>query len=92
MPKYLIERSIPGASMLTRDELRDIAAKSNGVVAGLGVPYNWDQSFVAGDKIFCVHEAETPEAIRRHSELGGFPIDSITEIASTIGPWTGQAA
>lgn len=92
MPKYLIERTVPGASTLTREELRDISAKSNGVVAGLGVPYTWEQSFVAGDKIYCVHEAPSAEDIRCHGERGGFPVDTITEIAATIGPWTGKAA
>lgn len=92
MPKYLIERTVPGANTLTKDELRDIAAKSNGVVAGLGVPYVWDQTLVAGDKLYCIHDAPSPEAIRRHAELGGFPVDTITEIATTIGPWTGKAA
>lgn len=92
MPKYIIERTVPGANTLTAEELRDISTKSNGVVAGLGVPYVWNESFVAGDKIFCIHEAPSPEVIRHHATLGGFPIDSITEVAAVIGPWTGQAA
>lgn len=60
MPKYLIERTVPGANMLTADELRDIAAKSNAVVAGLGEPYVWEHTYVAGDKLFCVHDAASP--------------------------------
>ena len=91
MPKYLIERSVPGASMLTADELSDIATKSNAVVAGLGEPYHWEHTYVAGDKLFCVHEASGPDAIRRHAACGGFPVDSITEIASTFGPMSGAA-
>ncbi|WP_295080130.1 DUF4242 domain-containing protein [Tabrizicola sp.] len=88
MPKYLIERTVPGANMLTADELRDIAAKSNAVVAGLGEPYVWEHSYVAGDKLFCVHDAASPDLIRRHAAEGGFPVDSIIEISSTIGPAT----
>ena len=92
MPKYLIERTVPGANMLTADELRDIARKSNAVVAGLGVPYRWEHTYVAGDKLFCVHEAPGPDAIRRHATEGGFPVDSITEISATFGPATEVAA
>lgn len=89
MPTYMIEREIPGASKLSASELRDISAKSNEVVANLGEPYTWMTSYVAGDKIFCIHEAQNPEAIRCHAERGGFPVTSITEIAATIGPATG---
>lgn len=92
MPKYLIERTVPGANMLTAEELRDIAAKSNAVVAGLGEPYLWEHTYVAGDKLFCVHEASGPDAIRRHAAEGGFPVDSITEISTTIGPATAMAS
>ncbi len=91
MPKYLIERTVPGANLLTADELREIAAKSNAVVAGLGEPYVWNHTYVAGDKLFCVHDAASPEAIRRHAAEGGFPVDSITEISSMIGPATANA-
>lgn len=91
MPKYLIERNIPGASKLSAMDLRDISAKSNEVVAGLGVPYNWVTSFVAGDKIYCVHEAENAETIYRHAREGGFPADLVTEISSEIGPATASA-
>ena len=88
MPKYLIERVVPGASTLSQKELKEIAAKSNGVVAGLGVPYNWDISYVAGDKIYCVHEAPDAETIYRHAREGGFPANLVTEIAAEIGPAT----
>jgi hypothetical protein len=88
MPRYLIERTVPGANLLTADELRDIATKSNAVVAGIGKPYVWEHTYVAGDKLICVHQAADPEVIRRHGAEGGFPIDSITEISSVIGPAT----
>ncbi len=92
MPTYIIERTVPGANMLTPEELHDISAKSNSVVAGLGEPYRWLHSYVAGDKLYCVHEAASPDVVRRHAAEGGFPVDSVTEIASTIGPQTGMAA
>lgn len=88
MPKYLIERNIPGASKLNAEQLQGISAKSNDVVAGLGVPYEWVTSYVAGDKIYCVHQAESAEIIYRHAREGGFPADLVTEIASQIGPAT----
>lgn len=91
MPKYIIERTVPGANMLTAEELRDISAKSNAVVAGMGVPYTWLHSYVAGDKLYCVHEAASAAEISRHAALGGFPVDSIAEIVSTIGPQTAKA-
>lgn len=90
MPTYLIERDIPGASMLSPSELRDISAKSNEVVAGLGRGYRWITSYVAGDKVYCVHEADSPQTVCRHGELGGFPVTRVTEISSVIGPGTGK--
>ena len=67
MPTYLIEREIPGARNLTDEELRGITAKSNDVVASLERPYEWCHSYVAGDKIYCVHEAESAEVILEHA-------------------------
>src|SRR4051812_30781370 len=67
MKRFLIEREIPGASDLTEEQLAGIAAKSNDVVASLGVPYRWITSYVAGDKIYCVHEAEDEDTIREHA-------------------------
>ncbi len=86
MPQFIIERNIPGASTLTREQLAGITAKSNEVVAGLNVPYRWITSYVAGDKIYCVHEADSAETIFEHARLGGFPADSVTEIGTEIGP------
>jgi hypothetical protein len=88
MPTYVIEREIPGAARLSEDQLKDISCKSNEVVAGLGVPYKWITSYVAGDKIYCVHEAESADVIRRHAREGGFPADKVTEVAAIIGPST----
>ena len=76
MKRYVIEREIPGASDLSQEELAAIAGKSNGVVESLGVPYRWITSYVAGDKIYCVHEADDEDAIREHARRGGFPANS----------------
>lgn len=92
MPTYLIEREIPGAEKLSADELREISAKSNDVVAGLGVPYRWITSYVAGDKIYCVHEAQSADVIRRHAREGGFPANKVTEVVAIIGPSTAGGA
>jgi hypothetical protein len=86
MKRYLIEREIPGASELSAKELAGIATKSNDVVCALGVPYRWITSYVAGDKIYCIHEADDAEAIREHARRGGFPANSVTEIANEFGP------
>jgi hypothetical protein len=92
MPTYVIEREIAGADKLSPDELRDIAAKSNEVVASLGVPYTWVTSYVAGDKVYCVHEAKDAETIRRHAHEAGFPANKVTEVAAIIGPRTANGA
>ncbi len=88
MTQFIIERNIEGASTLSADELADIAAKSNEVVDGLGVPYKWVTSYVAGDKIYCVHETGEAETIREHARLGGFPADVVVPVAAVIGPDT----
>ena len=77
MKRYVIEREIPGASDLSQAELAAIAGKSNDVVESLGVPYRWITSYVAGDKIYCVHEADDEDAIREHARRGGFPANSV---------------
>ena len=90
MPTYVIERDIPGADRLSAAELRDISTKSNEVVSGLGVPYKWITSYVAGDKIYCVHEAQSADIVRRHASEGGFPANRVTEVAAVIGPATAR--
>ena len=92
MPKYIIERHIDGASTLGADELAEIAAKSNEVVAGLGVPYRWVTTYVAGDKFYCVHETDDEATVREHARCGGFPADTVAEITATIGPDTATKA
>jgi hypothetical protein len=88
MKKYVIEREIPGAGEMTQAELAQIAGTSNDVVESLGVPYRWITSYVAGDKIYCVHEAEDAETVREHARRGGFPADVVVEIADRFGPAT----
>lgn len=91
MPKYLIEREIPGAGNMTSADLQGIARKSCGVLNGeVGNGYHWVQSFVTGDKIYCVHIAPNEEAVREHARQGGFPADRIMEVKDTIDPTTAE--
>ena len=78
MKRFIIEREIENASDLTPDQLADIAQTSNEAVASLGVPYTWVNSYVAGDKIYCVHEAEDAETILEHARRGGFPANMVS--------------
>ena len=88
MKTFVIEREIPGASGLTNDQLRGITSTSNDAVASLEKPYKWLHSYVAGDKVYCVHEAEDEEVIREHSRRGGFPANAVTQVAAEFGPHT----
>ena len=81
MPTYIIEREIPGASKLTDEELRGITTKSNDTVAELRRPYTWRHSYVAGDKIYCIHDAERAEDVIAHARNGGFPANLVVEVA-----------
>ena len=84
MKTFVIEREIPGASGLTNDQLRGITSTSNDAVASLEKPYKWLHSYVAGDKIYCFHEAENAEVIREHARVGGFPANLVAEVASVF--------
>lgn len=90
MPAFLIERNVPGAGDLTPQQLKGIAEKSNAVVDNLGVPYTWHLSYVAGDKIYCVHEAESADDVYEHARRGGFPADLVVEIPATMTPATAE--
>lgn len=92
MQRFIIEREIAGAADLGQDELVAIAEKSNEVVESLGVPYTWVNSYVAGDKIYCVHEAEDAEAILEHARRGGFPANVVSVVANEFGPRTPELA
>jgi hypothetical protein len=84
MPTFLIEREIPGADKLTDEELRGITQKSNEVVDGLERPYTWRHSYVAGDKIYCVHDAENADDVLEHARRGGFPANLVGEVAAVF--------
>ena len=88
MPRFIIEREIEGASSLSRAQLTEIAQTSNRAVDSLGVPYTWVNSYVAGDKIYCVHETDDVETIREHGRRGGFPVDVVAVVADEFGPQT----
>jgi hypothetical protein len=84
MNTYLIEREIPGASELTHEELRGITSTSNDAVESLNKPYKWLHSYVAGDKVYCVHQAESEDVIREHAATGGFPANLVVEVANVF--------
>ena len=84
MPTFLIEREILGASALIDDELRGITHTSNDAVAELDRPYTWCHSYVAGDKIYCIHQAESADDIREHASRGGFPANLVVEVTSVF--------
>ena len=92
MATFLIERNIPGASSLTPEQLRDIAQTSNEVVDGLGVTYTWVNSYVAGDKIYCVHETDDADTVREHARRGGFPANVVSPVVAEFGPHTAGAS
>ena len=84
MKTFLIEREIPGAEELTDDQLRDITRASNGAVAELEKPYKWLHSYVAGNKIYCVHQAENADVVREHARRGRFPANLVVEVAAVF--------
>ena len=89
--KYVIEREIPQVGSLEREQLRDAAAKSNGVLRDMGPGIQWVESYVTADKIFCVYLAENEGLIHKHAELSGFPATKVTEVRKTIDPTTESA-
>lgn len=90
MPKFVIEREIPGAGDLSAQDLQAISQKSCGVLSNMGPQIQWVQSYVTGDKIYCVYIAPTEEMVREHAEQGGFPANRISEIKSVIDPTTAE--
>ena len=91
MPKYVIEREIPGAGKLTGDQLQGISEKSCGVLRKLGPQIQWVQSYVTGDKVYCVYIAPNEEMVREHAKQGGFPANRISEVTGIIDPTTAEA-
>ncbi len=90
MPKYLIEREIPGAGDLSAEDLRAISQKSCGVLRGMGPQIQWVESYVTGDKIYCVYIAPDEAAVREHAAQGGFPANRVSEIKRVIDPTTAE--
>ena len=90
MPKYVIEREIPGAGDLSLAELQGIAQTSCGVLSEMGPQVQWLESFVTADKIYCVYIAPNEQLVLEHAKRGGFPADRVSEVARTIDPTTAE--
>jgi len=88
MPKFVIEREIPGAGKLTSQELQAISQKSCGVLRAMGPQIQWIESYVTDDKIYCVYIAPDERAVREHAQQGGFPANRISRIRTVIDPTT----
>jgi hypothetical protein len=90
MPKYVIEREIPGAGKLTAEELKGISEASCDVLRKMGSEIQWIHSYVAEDKIYCVYVAPNEEMVREHARLGGFPANSVSRVSTIIDPVTAE--
>lgn len=90
MPKYVIERELPGAGQLSPAELRAISQKSVGILHALGPEIQWVHSYVTGDKLYCVYNAPSAELIEEHARCGGFPANRISEVKAVIDPVTAE--
>ncbi len=90
MPKYVIEREIPGVGKLTTADLQGISAKSCGVLRELGPSIQWVESYVTDDKIYCVYIAPNEALVREHARQGGFPVNKVSEVKTVIDPTTGE--
>jgi hypothetical protein len=90
MPKFVIEREIPGAGKFTPEQLQAISQKSCGVLKSMGPQIQWLQSFVTDNKIYCIYIAPDEETVRQHAQQGGFPANSIARVRSVIDPTTSE--
>jgi hypothetical protein len=90
MPKYVIEREIPGAGKLSPEQLKAISQTSCGILSKMGSEIQWVQSYVTTDKIYCIYNAPNEEMVREHAKQGGFPANSVSEVASIIDPVTAE--
>jgi hypothetical protein len=90
MPKFVIERELPGAGKLSTAELQGIARKSCGVLSEMGPQVQWQQSYVTGDKIYCVYIAANAELVREQAKRGGFPCNRVEQVSTTIDPTTAE--
>jgi hypothetical protein len=90
MPKFVIEREIPGAGSLTAEQLQGVSEKSCSVLRNLGPQIQWVQSFVTDNKIYCVYIAPNEEMVREHAKQGGFPANSVAQVRRVIDPTTAE--
>ena len=90
MPKYVIEREIPGAGRLSPEQLKGISQTSCGVLGRMGPQIQWVHSYVTGDKIYCVYIAPNEAAVREHAQQGGFPANRVSEVTGMIDPTTAE--
>jgi hypothetical protein len=90
MPKYVIEREIPGAGAFSAEQLQGISQKSCGVLQNLGPKIQWVQSYVTGDKIYCVYIAPNEALVREHAKQGGFPANRVSEVKAIIDPTSAE--
>ena len=90
MPKYVIEREIPGAGSFSAEQLKGISQTSCGVLSNMGPQIQWVQSYVTGDKIYCIYIAPNEEMVREHAKQGGFPANSVNEVKTMIDPTTSE--
>jgi len=90
MPKFVIERELPGAGKLSAQELRAISEKSVGILSTLGPKIQWVHSYVVDDKIYCIYNAPSPELIQEHARCGGFPANRISRVRQIIDPTTAE--
>ena len=90
MPKFVIERDLPGAGKLTSDELQSISQKSVEVLDSMAGRAQWLESYVTDDKIFCVYIADDVATVQEHAELGGFPCNTVARVATMIAPTTAE--
>ncbi|MDP2480914.1 MAG: DUF4242 domain-containing protein [Candidatus Palauibacterales bacterium] len=90
MPKFVIEREIPGAGKLSPEELQGISQTSCNVLRSMGPEIQWVQSYVTGDKIYCVYISPDEETIREHARQGGFPANCVSKVATIIDPTTAE--
>ena len=90
MPKYVIEREIPGAGQLTAEQLKAISQTSCGVLSKLGPQIQWVHSYVTDNKIYCIYNAPNEEMVREHAAQGGFPANSVSKVSTIIDPTTAE--
>lgn len=90
MPKFVIEREIPGAGNLSEEELKSVSQTSCSVLREMGPEIQWVESFVTDDKVYCIYVAPDEDTIRRHAEAGGFPANSVKAVRTMIDPTTAE--